>query len=77
MEGYFMYVHVGINVTDLEKAIDFYTKLFGQAPVKVRDGYAKFLIQDPALNFTLNLRNEVSGNQLNHFGIKLQTLRKC
>ena len=66
-----MYTHVGINVTTLEQSIEFYEKLFGQSPVKVRDGYAKFLIEDPALNFTLNLRSEVGGNQLNHFGIQV------
>jgi catechol 2,3-dioxygenase-like lactoylglutathione lyase family enzyme len=66
-----MYTHVGINVTNLEESIVFYTKLFGQEPVKVREGYAKFLVEDPGLNFTLNLRNEVSGNQLNHFGIQV------
>lgn len=38
------YVHVGINVTDLEKSIEFYEKVFGESPVKVKINYAKFSI---------------------------------
>ncbi len=36
------YVHVGINVTNLEKSIEFYEKVFGVSPVKVKMDYAKF-----------------------------------
>lgn len=67
-----MYMHVGMNVTNLEKSLEFYTKLFGQGPFKVKSDYAKFLLEDPALNFTLNLRSEVSGNQVGHFGFQVQ-----
>jgi catechol 2,3-dioxygenase-like lactoylglutathione lyase family enzyme len=66
-----MYIHVGINVTNLEESISFYTKLFGVEPVKVKENYAKFLLDNPNTNFTLNVRDEVSGNQLNHFGFQL------
>lgn len=67
-----MYTHIGINVTNLEASSDFYTKLFGVAPVKVRTGYAKFLLADPGINFTLNLSASVSGNQVNHFGLQVE-----
>nr|EJQ71232.1 hypothetical protein IGC_05696 [Bacillus cereus HuA4-10] len=43
------YVHVGINVTDLEKSIEFYEKVFGVSPVKVKMNYAKI--------FNINLGN--------------------
>ena len=52
------YVHVGINVTNLEKSIEFYEKVFGVSPVKVKTDYAKFLLETPGLNFTLNVRDE-------------------
>ncbi|MBO8165154.1 MAG: VOC family protein [Brevibacillus sp.] len=65
------YVHVGINVTNLEKSIAFYSKLFGTDPVKVKPDYAKFLLESPGLNFTLNARQEVSGNQVSHFGFQV------
>ena len=66
-----MYAHVGINVTNLEKSVDFYTKLFGRQPVKIKPDYAKFLLESPGLNFTLNLQDDVSGNQVSHFGFQV------
>ncbi|WP_219375414.1 ArsI/CadI family heavy metal resistance metalloenzyme [Bacillus mycoides] len=66
------YVHVGINVTNLEKSIKFYEKTFGVKPVKVKNDYAKFLLDIPGLNFTLNLKDEVSGNRVNHFGFQVE-----
>ncbi|MBT2659321.1 VOC family protein [Bacillus sp. ISL-18] len=67
------YAHVGLNVTNLEKSIEFYSKLFGAEPVKIKPGYAKFLLKSPGLNFTLNLQDEVSGNQVGHFGIQVES----
>ena len=46
--------HLALTVTDVERAIPFYSALFGTTPEKVRPGYAKFSVADPALNFTLN-----------------------
>ena len=42
-------VQLALNVSDLPSAIDFYTKLFGTAPAKVREGYANFAIAEPPL----------------------------
>lgn len=66
-----MYIHVGLNVRNLEKSIPFYTKLFGQEPVSIKTDYAKFLLENPQTNFTLNLRSEVKGNQVGHFGFQV------
>ncbi|GIN84286.1 hypothetical protein J6TS2_06720 [Heyndrickxia sporothermodurans] len=70
------YVHVGINVTKLEKSMEFYQKVFGTEPVKVKPDYAKFLLENPGLNFTLNVRDEVIGNQVNHFGFQVDSLEE-
>jgi catechol 2,3-dioxygenase-like lactoylglutathione lyase family enzyme len=67
-----MKMHVGVNVTNLDKSIEFYSKVFNSEPVKVKTDYAKFLLDDPGLNFTLNLRDEVSGNQVGHFGFQVE-----
>lgn len=67
------YVHVGINVTNLDESIAFYQKVFGVAPVKVKNDYAKFLLDHPGLNFTLNVQNDVQGNQVNHFGFQVES----
>ncbi|WP_413310173.1 ArsI/CadI family heavy metal resistance metalloenzyme [Bacillus sp. 1P10SD] len=67
-----MKMHVGINVTDLNSSIEFYTKVFNAEPVKAKPDYAKFLLEDPGLNFTLNLKDEVLGNQVGHFGFQVE-----
>jgi catechol 2,3-dioxygenase-like lactoylglutathione lyase family enzyme len=71
-----MKMHVGINVTELDKSIEFYTKVFNTEPVKIKPDYAKFLLDNPGLNFTLNLKDEVSGNQLGHFGFQVESLEE-
>lgn len=60
-----------IALTNLEKSMEFYAKLFGAEPVKVKPDYAKFLLASPGLNFTLNASPEVSGNQVSHFGFQV------
>ncbi|GLB59624.1 lactoylglutathione lyase [Cytobacillus sp. NCCP-133] len=67
-----MKVHVGINVTDLNQSIEFYSKVFHTEPVKIKEDYAKFLLEDPGLNFTLNVKDKVSGNQVGHFGFQVE-----
>ncbi|MCP3739407.1 ArsI/CadI family heavy metal resistance metalloenzyme [Rossellomorea sp. BNER] len=71
-----MKMHVGINVTNLEESIEFYQKVFNLEPVKVKEDYAKFLMEDPGLNFTLNVVKEVSGNQVGHFGFQVDGLKE-
>jgi catechol 2,3-dioxygenase-like lactoylglutathione lyase family enzyme len=46
--------HVAIHVKSVPSSIEFYRKLFGIEPSKVRDEYAKFDVSNPPLNFTLN-----------------------
>ncbi|CAM5777894.1 MULTISPECIES: ArsI/CadI family heavy metal resistance metalloenzyme [Brevibacillus] len=70
------YAHVGINCTRLDQSVDFYTRLFGVDPVKTKDDYAKFLVEAVRLNFTLNARSKVGGNQVNHFGFQVDSARE-
>ena len=46
-------VQLALNVSDLDEAIGFYTKLFGTEPAKRRPGYANFAIADPPLKLVL------------------------
>lgn len=63
--------HLAINVKNVESSIEFYKKMFGIDPSKVRTGYAKFDVQAPALNLTLN-ENPFSGRgALSHMGIQV------
>ena len=46
-------VQLALNVADLQEAVDFYTKLFGTGPAKIRRGYANFAVVDPPLKLVL------------------------
>lgn len=63
--------HLALNVHNVEQSIGFYRKLFGIEPSKVRTGYAKFDVQNPPLNFTLNQGSVSSGGALSHLGIQV------
>lgn len=64
--------HVGINVRNLERSLDFYKSMLGIEPSKVRSGYAKFDVQNPPLNLTLNEVPSLAGaGALSHLGIQL------
>src|SRR5271168_1875300 len=63
--------HLAINVRDVETSIAFYRKLFGIEPAKVRSGYAKFDVQNPPLNFTLNEVQFKDAGALSHMGIQV------
>jgi catechol 2,3-dioxygenase-like lactoylglutathione lyase family enzyme len=65
--------HLAINVRDVEASIEFYKKMFGIEPAKVRTGYAKFDVQNPPLNFTLNQVPFSGGGALSHLGIQVAT----
>jgi catechol 2,3-dioxygenase-like lactoylglutathione lyase family enzyme len=63
--------HLSLNVKNVENSVEFYQKLFGIEPSKVRQGYAKFDVQNPPLNLALN---EISYNEhgaLSHLGIQV------
>jgi catechol 2,3-dioxygenase-like lactoylglutathione lyase family enzyme len=64
-------VHVALNVRDVEKSIGFYRKLFGIEPSKVRPGYAKFDVQYPPVNLSLNQGTPASSGALSHMGIQV------
>ncbi|WP_062308401.1 ArsI/CadI family heavy metal resistance metalloenzyme [Alicyclobacillus sendaiensis] len=63
--------HVAINVRNLEQSLTFYRNLFGVDPVRVRPGYAKFDIDQPPLNFTLNEFPYGDAGALNHLGLQV------
>jgi len=65
--------HLAINVSDVEQSIEFYKKLFGIEPLKVRTGYAKFDLANPPLNFTLNQVPFNGSGALSHLGIQVPT----
>jgi catechol 2,3-dioxygenase-like lactoylglutathione lyase family enzyme len=66
--------HVALNVTSIEKSVAFYQAMFGVTPIKHKPNYAKFDLENPALNLTLNLTNKVQPHgALSHLGIQVNS----
>jgi catechol 2,3-dioxygenase-like lactoylglutathione lyase family enzyme len=64
-------LQLALNVTDIDKAVDFYSKLFGTEPAKRKPGYANFAIADPPLKLVLFEGPE--GATLNHLGVETES----
>ena len=65
--------HLALNVHNVERSIEFYKQLLGLEPSKVRTGYAKFDVQNPALNLTLNEHQFGERGALSHLGIQVSS----
>lgn len=63
--------HLALNVRNVEKSIEFYKKMLRLDPSKVRAGYAKFDVQNPPLNLTLNQAEVRDRGALSHLGIQV------
>jgi catechol 2,3-dioxygenase-like lactoylglutathione lyase family enzyme len=70
-------VQLALNVSDIDEAVAFYTKLFGVEPAKRQPGYANFAVADPPLKLVLMEDTTARGNgvagALNHLGVEVQT----
>ena len=62
-------LHIHIGVENIEQAIPFYSALFGAAPVKTKADYAKWLLDDPRVNFAVSTRASKKG--VDHLGIQV------
>lgn len=68
-----MRAHVSLNVRNVQESVDFYRKLFGQEPQKQTADYAKFDLQSPALNFSMQTASAKNLSQVSHLGIEVDT----
>ena len=64
-------LHIHISVEDLGKSIQFYTALFGMAPTKLKEDYAQWLVDDPAVNMAISSGRAKKG--LNHLGLQVES----
>ncbi|WP_374564080.1 ArsI/CadI family heavy metal resistance metalloenzyme [Ideonella sp.] len=63
--------HVHAHVEDLQASIAFYSKMFGAEPTRVESDYAKWMIEDPRINFAISTRGGQPG--VDHLGIQTDT----
>jgi catechol 2,3-dioxygenase-like lactoylglutathione lyase family enzyme len=69
----FLKAHLAIKVRNVERSIDFYRRMFEIEPSKVRRGYAKFDVQTPPFNFTLNEGPFTDSGALSHMGLQVSS----
>ena len=62
-------LHIHVGVENIEQAIPFYSALFGAEPVKTKADYAKWLLDDPRVNFAISTRARTKG--VDHLGIQV------
>jgi catechol 2,3-dioxygenase-like lactoylglutathione lyase family enzyme len=64
-------MHIHVSVGDIDRAVDFYSALFASRPSIVKDDYAKWMLDDPRLNFAISTRGREPG--LDHLGIQVES----
>lgn len=64
-------LHIHVSVEDIEQSIRFYSTLFAARPVVSNPDYAKWMVEDPRMNFAISMRSGTVG--LDHLGIQVET----
>jgi predicted lactoylglutathione lyase len=64
-------LHVHVAVTDLSVSIRFYSELFAANPVVLKSDYAKWMLDDPRVNFAISQRGRAAG--VDHLGIQVES----
>jgi catechol 2,3-dioxygenase-like lactoylglutathione lyase family enzyme len=64
-------MHVHVAVDDLQRSIGFYSALFAAQPAVVKSDYAKWMLDDPRVNFAISTRGKQPG--LDHLGIQVES----
>lgn len=64
-------LHVHVGVADLNNSIRFYSTLFGTEPSVTKNDYAKWMLEDPRVNFAISSGNEHKG--IEHLGIQVES----
>lgn len=67
-----LHVHINTDESDFDKSVDFYSTLFDHAPTKTRPKYAKWMLDDPRVNFVVEVI-EIDGDNpgIHHVGVQV------
>jgi predicted lactoylglutathione lyase len=68
-----MKTHISLNVSNVSESAEFYKKMLGIEPIKLRSDYAKFDAQNPPLNLTMNQMSVEKGGSLSHLGLQVES----
>src|SRR6266702_2509558 len=63
--------HAHVRVEDLAQSVRFYSTLFAVEPTVLKDDYAKWMLDDPRVNFAISTRSSRTG--ADHFGIQVES----
>jgi catechol 2,3-dioxygenase-like lactoylglutathione lyase family enzyme len=63
-------LHIHVGVADLDRSVDFYSTLFGAGPTVLKPDYAKWMLEDPRVNFAISARGAAPG--IEHLGIQAE-----
>ena len=66
--------HVNVSVADLSASTNFYNTLFGAEPTVLKDDYAKWMLEDPRINFSITESAKRRG--VNHIGLQADTMEE-
>lgn len=64
--------HVHVGVTDIDKSVAFYSSLFGAEPTVVKVDYAKWMLDDPRINFAISMREDAAKG-IEHVGLQVES----
>lgn len=64
-------LHVHVSVADLDESVRFYSTLFAAKPTVQKGDYAKWMLEDPRVNFAISERDRATG--IRHLGIQVET----
>jgi len=67
--------HIHVSVENLDRSIQFYSTLFGATPARVEADYAKWMLEDPRVNFAISTHRQPVG--VNHSGSRWTPMRSC
>ncbi len=73
MKQSFPKMHIGFKVSNLENSIRFYSYMFGVVPNKIKQGYAKFMVHEPALVLSLSQSATELAKHNAHYGVQVET----
>ena len=63
--------HVHVGVTDIDRSVAFYSSLFGAEPAVVKADYAKWMLDDPRINFVISMREDAAKG-IEHVGLQVE-----